>query len=134
QQSLSYMLSGRAIGESSGDSNNTMLTNMLLGFGLGQSENMISNIGEKLGFEDVNLDTTGQGDNTQLSLSGYVAPGVQLRYGVGVFDSVSEVAIRYELLPQLYIEAVSGLNNAIDIYYRFSVEGSENKKEKGNAQ
>ena len=128
QQSLAYMLTGRAIGESSGDSDNTMLTNMLVGFGLGQSENMISNLGEKLGFQDVNLDTTGQGENTQLSLSGYIAPGVQLRYGMPVFDSVSEVAIRYELLPQLYIEAVSGLNNAIDIYYRFSVEGSEDKK------
>ena len=130
QQSLSYMLTGRAFNEPSGDSQDTMITNMLLGFGLGQTENMVTNIGQKLGFKDVNLDTSGQGDNTQLSLTGYVAPGVQLRYGVGVFDSVSEVAIRYELLPQLYIEAVSGLNNAIDIYYRFSVEGSENKKVK----
>ena len=128
QQSLSYMLTGRGIGESSGESDNTMLTNMLLGFGLGKSENMVSNLGEKLGFRDVNLDTSGQGENTQLAVSGYVAPGVQLRYGVGVFDSVSEVALRYELLPQLYIEAVSGLNNAIDIYYRFSVEGEASNK------
>jgi translocation and assembly module TamB len=128
QQSLSYMLTGRGLGQSSGDSQETVLTNMLLGFGLGQSENMVSNIGEKLGFKDVNLDTSGQGDTTQLSVSGYVAPGVQLRYGIGVFDSLSEVAIRYELLPQLYIEAVSGLSNAIDIYYSFSIEGSQNNK------
>lgn len=128
QQSLSYMLTGRGLGQSSGDSQETMLTNMLLGFGLGQSENMVSNIGQKLGFKDVALDTSGQGDNTQLSVSGYVAPGVQLRYGVGVFESISEVAIRYELLPQLYIEAVSGLSNAIDIYYSFSIEGSQNLK------
>ncbi|MDP5040266.1 MAG: translocation/assembly module TamB domain-containing protein, partial [Paraglaciecola sp.] len=108
QQSLSYMLTGRGLGQSSGDSQDIILTNMLLGFGLGQSENMVTNIGQKLGFKDVALDTSGQGDGTQLSVSGYVAPGVQLRYGIGVFDSVSEVAIRYELLPQLYIEAVNG--------------------------
>jgi translocation and assembly module TamB len=128
QQSLSYMLTGRGLGESSGEGQDVILANMLLGFGLGKSENIVANIGQKLGFKDVNLDTSGQGSNTQLSLSGYVAPGVQLRYGVGVFDSVTQVAIRYELLPKLYIEAVSGLNNAIDIYYRFSVEGSHNKK------
>lgn len=128
QQSLSYMLTGRGLGSSSGDSQDTMLTNMLLSFGLGQSENLVSNIGQKLGFKDVSLDTSGQGDGTQLSVTGYVAPGVQLRYGVGVFDSVSEVAIRYQLMPQLYLEAVSGLSNAIDIYYSFSIEGSENKK------
>ena len=130
QQSLSYMLTGRGLGQSSGDSQDIILTNMLLGFGLGQSENMVTNIGQKLGFKDVALDTSGQGDGTQLSVSGYVAPGVQLRYGIGVFDSVSEVAIRYELLPQLYIEAVNGVGTAIDIYYSFSIEGSQNEKVK----
>ena len=128
QQILSYMLTGRGIGESSGDTQDTILTNALLSLGLGQSENLISKVGNKLGFEDVNLDTSGQGDSTQLSLTGTIAPGVQLRYGVGVFDSISEVAIRYELIPKLYIEAVSGVSNAIDIYYQFSIEGSQNKQ------
>jgi len=128
QQILSYMLTGRGMGESSGDSQDTILTNALLSLSLGQSENLISKVGNKLGFEDVNLDTSGQGDDTQLSLTGTIAPGVQLRYGVGVFDSISEVAIRYELIPKLYIEAVSGVSNAIDIYYQFSIEGSQNKR------
>lgn len=128
QQALSYILTGRGFGQSSGDSQDTVLTNALLSLGLGKSENLISKVGNKLGFEDVNIDTSGQGDNTQLSLSGTIAPGVQLRYGVGVFDSVSEVAIRYELLPKLYLEAVSGVSNAIDIYYQFSIEGSQNKQ------
>ena len=130
QQILSYMLTGRGLSESSGDSQDTILTNALLSLGLGQSENIISKVGNTLGFEDVSLDTSGQGDSTQLSLTGNVAPGVQLRYGVGVFDSISEVAIRYELLPKLYIEAVSGVSNAIDIYYQFSIEGSQNKRGK----
>lgn len=128
QQVLSYMLTGRGMGQSSGDTQDTILTNALLSLGLGQSENLISKVGNKLGFEDVNLDTLGQGDSTQLSLTGTIAPGVQLRYGVGVFDSISEVAIRYELIPRLYIEAVSGVSNAIDIYYQFSVEGSHNEQ------
>ncbi|MFT6991726.1 MAG: translocation and assembly module TamB [Paraglaciecola sp.] len=132
QQILSYMLTGRGLGESSGDTQDTILTNALLSLGLGQSENLISKVGHKLGFEDVNIDTSGQGDGTQLSLTGTIAPGVQLRYGVGVFDSISEVAIRYELIPKLYIEAVSGggVSNAIDIYYQFSIEGSQNERAK----
>jgi translocation and assembly module TamB len=128
QQILSYMLTGQGTGQSNGDSQDTILTNALLSLGLGQSENLISKVGNKLGFEDVNLDTSGQGEGTQLSLTGTIAPGVQLRYGVGVFGSISEVAIRYELIPRLYIEAVSGVSNAIDIYYQFSVEGNQNKQ------
>ena len=128
QQILSYMLTGRGLNESSGDSQDTILTNALLSLGLGQSENIISKVGNTLGFEDVSLDTSGQGDSTQLSLTGTVAPGVQLRYGVGVFDPISEVAIRYQLLPKLYIEAVSGASNAIDLYYQFSLDGSQKKQ------
>ena len=128
QQSLSYMITGRGIGESSDDSQDTVITNALLSIGLGQSENLVSKVGNKLGFEDVAFDTSGQGDETQLSLSGTIAPGLKLRYGVGVFDSVSEVAIRYELLPKLYLEAISGVSNAIDLYYEFSLEGSQNQK------
>jgi translocation and assembly module TamB len=129
QQTLSYILTGRGLGGTSGDSQDVMLRNALLSLGLGQSENLISKVGNKLGFEDVNLDTSGQGESTQLSLTGTIAPGVQLRYGVGVFDSISEVAIRYELLPKLYLEAVSGgVSTAIDIYYQFSIEGKQNKQ------
>jgi translocation and assembly module TamB len=128
QQILSYMLTGRGLGESSGDSHENILAYALLSLGLGQSENLISKVGDKLGFEDVNLDTSGQDGDTQLLLTGTIAPGVQLRYGVGVFDSISEVAIRYELIPKLYIEAVNGGTNTIDIYYQFSIEGSQNKR------
>jgi translocation and assembly module TamB len=125
---LSYMLTGSDLGESSGINQDTILANALLSLGVGRSENLISKVGNKFGFEDVNLDTSGQGGDTQLSLTGTIAPGVQIRYGVGVFDSISEVAIRYELMPKLYIEAVSGLSNAIDIYYQFSLEDSQNKR------
>jgi translocation and assembly module TamB len=38
-------------------------------------------------------------------------------YGIGVFDSVSEVSVHYQLLPQLYLEAVSGLNSTLDLIY-----------------
>ncbi len=119
-QSLSYILTGRGVGQSDSSKKDRVLAGALLSIGLGKSANLVSQVGNKLGIEDFNLDTSGKGDETQVSLRGNVGNGVELRYGVGVFDSVSEVAIRYELMPKLYIEAVSGLNNAIDIYYQFS--------------
>ncbi|MDN4500785.1 translocation/assembly module TamB domain-containing protein [Alteromonadaceae bacterium BrNp21-10] len=119
-QALSYLLRGQNLNQSGETSGDAMLANALIGFGLSKSGDNITHIGRKLGVEDLTLDTSGQGDGTKLSVSGYIAPGVQIRYGVGVFDSASEVALRYQLLPKLYIEAVSGLNNALDLYYQFS--------------
>lgn len=126
-EALSYLLRGQSIQDSNDTSGDAALANALIGFGLSKSENKVTRAGEKLGIEDLALSTTGQGEQTKLSVSGYVAPGVQLRYGVGVFDSASEVALRYQILPKLYLEAVSGLNNALDLYYQFS---SKTKKTK----
>ncbi|MBC3766000.1 translocation/assembly module TamB domain-containing protein [Neptunicella marina] len=129
-QALSYLLRGRGLNSANDQGQDAMLTTMLLGLGLSRSENLVGRVGHKLGVKDLTLDTSGQGDNTQLALTGYIAPGVQLRYGLGVFNSASEVALRYELTSSLYLEAVSGLNNALDLYYSFSVGEDEQDTEK----
>jgi translocation and assembly module TamB len=77
-------------------------------------------LGQKLGVKDLNLQTAGQGSDTQVQLSGQLAEGVKITYGIGVFDSVSEVSVHYQLLPKLYLEAVSGVNNTLDLYYQIT--------------
>lgn len=115
---LSYLLSGHGIGE--GDSSaDGMLTNMLLAKGLARGEGTVNKLGEAVGIKDVSLSSRGSGDETKVEITGYVAPGIQVRYSIGIFDSMSEVAVRYQLMPRLYIEATSGLNDALDILYKF---------------
>ena len=127
-EALSYLLRGTAINSTDESSSDGALASALIGFGLGKSENKVTNIGRKLGVEDLALNTSGTGDETKLSVSGYIAPGVQIRYGVGVFDSVSEVALRYQLLPKLYLEAVSSLNSELNLYYQFTLDDKEEPK------
>ncbi|WP_412971961.1 translocation/assembly module TamB domain-containing protein [Glaciecola sp. MF2-115] len=119
---LSYLISGAdnfgAGGESS--DSNTTLVNALVSYGVGRSENGIGSLGQKLGVKDLNIQTAGQGGDTQVQLSGQLAEGVKITYGIGVFDSVSEVSVHYQLLPQLYLEAVSGVNNTLDLYYQIT--------------
>ena len=50
--------------------------------------------------------------------SGYLAPNLSLRYGVGVFEPVNSLALRYELSKKLYLEAASGLASSLDIFYK----------------
>ena len=69
--------------------------------------------------KDLSLTASGTGDEQSVGVSGYIAPGVELSYGVGVFDSFSILSIRYEMFERFYIEASSGLEQAIDAYYEF---------------
>ncbi|WP_375057948.1 translocation/assembly module TamB domain-containing protein [Zobellella sp. DQSA1] len=117
-EQLSWLLRGRGMegGESDG---NALVQAMLLGAGVGQIGGIVTGLGEALGFQDVSVDTAGTGDSTEVSISAYVLPGLQIGYGVGVFSAIGELRLRYELLPRLYLQATSGLSQAIDLFYKF---------------
>jgi translocation and assembly module TamB len=120
---LSYLISGAVdfgAGAGGDGSDSNTLVNALVSFGVGRSENGIGSLGQKLGVKDLNLQTAGQGSDTQVQVSGQLAEGIKVTYGIGVFDSVSEVSVHYQLLPWLYIEAVSGVNNTFDLYYQIT--------------
>lgn len=117
QEALSYLLYGEGLYALGVNSN--MITSMLIGMGLAQSGQVVGKIGQAFGFLDLALDTQGIGASTQIVVSGYITPGLQVKYGVGIFDSLATLKLHYRLMPKLYIEAVSGLNQALDLLYRF---------------
>ncbi|MCV2884111.1 translocation/assembly module TamB domain-containing protein [Aestuariibacter sp. AA17] len=122
-QSLSYLLRGKPLSGQGTTNQDAMLTSMLIGFGLSKSENTLGKIAKGVGIDEFSVDTTGSGEDTKLALTGELADGMQISYGVGVFDSVNEVKLKYQFTPKLYLEAISGANNALDLYYQFTVQG-----------
>lgn len=117
-EQLSYLLRGKGLqtgGEDGG------FNGLLVAGAVSQANGVVSSIGESLGMSDVSLDTAGSGDNTQVTLSAYLLPGLQFQYGVGVFSPIAEFKLRYEVLPRLYLQAMSGVAQAVDIFYRFTL-------------
>ena len=117
QEALSYLLRGQGLGASGSDSD--ALTSALVGLGVAQSGQVVGKIGETFGVSNLALDTAGVGDSQQVQVSGYVLPGLQVKYGVGIFDSLATLTLRYRLMPKLYLEAVSGIDQALDVLYQF---------------
>lgn len=117
QEALSYLLRGQGLG-STGDEGDA-LTSALVGLGVAQSGQVVGKIGETFGVSNLALDTAGVGDSSQVVVSGYVLPGLQVKYGVGIFDSLATLTLRYRLMPKLYLEAVSGIDQALDVLYQF---------------
>jgi translocation and assembly module TamB len=116
QQALSYLTRGKSLDSSSESSS---MANMLIDIAAGQSDGLMSSIGEGVGIKDLSLSSSGSGDEQSVGVRGEVAPGIELSYGVGVFDSFSIFAIRYKLFEKFYIEASSGVDQAIDAYYEW---------------
>ena len=78
---------------------------------------------EKLpGISSVSLDTEGEGDETQVTISGYLGDRIFLKYGIGVFEPINEVTVRLYLMNQLWLESVTGLEKSLDLYYSFFID------------
>ncbi len=120
---LSYIIKGS--GFSNGDDSNDALMmgaalalgNQLGGGAMSEIGNTATNLIEKFGFNNVQLDTN---DDGQVAISGYIGEKLMVKYGVGVFNPGYELTVRYYLLSRLYLETVSGtLGQSLDIYYSF---------------
>ncbi len=116
EQALSYLVLGRPLGQSAGDSN--LLAQAALAMGLAGSKPLTNTVAGALGIENFQLDTEGSGVTTSVVASGELSERLSLRYGVGVFEPANTIALRYELTKRLYLEAASGLASSLDLFYR----------------
>ncbi|AOE80126.1 hypothetical protein A7318_16455 [Pseudomonas lurida] len=116
EQALSYLVLGRPL-SSTGEDNN-MLAQAALGLGLMGSAGVTSDLANKLGIQDFDLDTQGSGNNTAVVASGKITEKLSLRYGVGVFEPASTIALRYLLSKKVYLEVASGVASSLDIFYK----------------
>lgn len=127
QEALNALLSGRINEGSSSlsqtasfksDVNNTLAA-AGISLGLGGTRAFTNQIGRTFGLSGLALDAEGTGDDTQLSVTGYLTPDLYLRYGVGVFSNVNKLTLRYQMNKRLYLEASQSTERAIDFFYNW---------------
>lgn len=122
EEALSYLLTG-SLNSSEQDSRytNSAITT-LLGVGLSQSANVVSKIGELFKLQDINLTIEGLGDNTKVSVANIINSRLRLKYSYGIFNSLSEFVVRYRIFYNFYAQFISGVNNKLELIYRFEFD------------
>jgi len=116
QRALSYLIQGRDLEDAEGGNDMAVAA---LGMGISTTGSLVGDVGSVFGVDDLALGTSGSGDNAKVVVSGNLLPGISVRYGRGIFSAVSELTVRVRLLRNLYLEAVSSTDNALDFIYRF---------------
>ena len=127
QEALNALVTGRINEGSSGisqaegfksDVNNTIAA-AGISMGLGGTRALTNQIGRTFGLSGLALDAQGTGDDTQVSVTGYLTPDLFIRYGVGVFTPVNKLTLRYQMNKRGYLEASQSLERAIDVFYNW---------------
>lgn len=114
---ISYLLGSHAMISSYTDTN--VITSLLIGMSTSHVEKFINRIGKIVGVRNLTLNTQNVGTTPLVVLSGFIAPGLQIKYGIGIFDLSTTITMRYCLSSQFYLEATSGNYQALDLLYRF---------------
>jgi translocation and assembly module TamB len=116
-RAMHYLLTGRAP-DAAGNSD-LAVTSMLMQLGVAGASKFTGNVMQGFGIQDFQLATREVEGGTEVHLSGYLLPDLYLRYGVSTFDKVNTFRLRYRLRRSFYVEAVSGIENAVDFLYSF---------------
>lgn len=91
-----------------------------LSVGLSGTRNITNQIGRAVGLQSLTLSASGNGDDTNINVTGYITPDLYLRYGIGVFSAQSILSARYQLTRRVYVEATSSVENFVDVVYSWS--------------
>jgi len=119
---LSYLVTGRPPSAGSTTQSNNYMGQAAVALGVMGGEGIARDVAEKIGVSDFSLssDTTVEGKQL-VSVAGYISPKLYVRYGMGVFEPGNTVTLRYSVTPRLYLEAINGLQSALDLIYTFDI-------------
>ncbi|MEP3588245.1 MAG: translocation/assembly module TamB domain-containing protein [Marinobacter sp.] len=113
-EALSYVILGRP---PQGRGDEGQMSAAAISLGLTQTNELTQSIGDELGIKNLMLEAEGSGETASVVASGYITDDLSIRYGVGIFEPITTVALRYDLGRYFYLEAASGLAASLDIFY-----------------
>jgi len=117
---LSYLVRGRSL--DAGTENSTAAASFLVGFGVTNSMGLFDQIEKIPLISNIAVDTEGEGDKTQATVSGYLGNRVYLKYGIGVYEPINELTVRMYIFNRFWLEIVSGIEQSTDLYYSFDID------------
>lgn len=117
---LSYLVRGRSL--DAGTGNTAAAAGLLVGFGITNNIGLFEQIEKIPLINNLAVDTEGDGDKTQATVSGYLGNRVYLKYGIGVYEPINELTVRMYMFNRFWLEIVSGIEQSTDIYYSFDID------------
>jgi translocation and assembly module TamB len=114
---LSYLILGKPIEQASA-TDAALLASAATGIGLQNGAMIGDDIANTFGLDEFSI-TGDSKENAALTIGKYLSPKLYLSYGIGVFDSVSSVELRYQLSKIWSLKAESGTESGVDLLYTY---------------
>jgi translocation and assembly module TamB len=116
-EALAYLLTGRGLSGAS-SAEGTQLAGAAIALGLEQSEQVTRDIGSTLGLDELSVAGGEALEETSLVMGKRLAPGVYIRYALGLFGDEGRIELGYEVTDNVTVEVESGTGHGADVIYR----------------
>ncbi|MES9942161.1 MAG: translocation/assembly module TamB domain-containing protein [Candidatus Thiodiazotropha sp. 6PLUC2] len=111
---LTYILTGRPPGESSGQT-----VGLAAALKASGASNLASELGRRFGLEEFRLDTGSTLEEAAFVAGTYLSPKLYVQYINELSSSESKMRLRYDLTDRWQLEAETGKTQAGDFFYTF---------------
>lgn len=117
-EALTWLLTGRA---PSTDTINYRgeAASAALSLGIAQGSALLNQAGKQLGLKEFQLSAGGDGEETEVEVGTELNERVYVGYNRRVFSGEDSLMLRLRMTRRLVMEAVSGIESALDVYYTF---------------
>lgn len=115
---LAYLTLGHPISSASKGEAETM-AGAVNSAGLVGGNYLAGYLGRQFGLEEAGVDVGPNSQTPWLVVGKYLSPRLYVRYGVGVYEDVYSVLVRYKLSDHWQVQGIGGLNSGADIIYTF---------------
>ena len=121
-RALEYIVLGHPRGQGSPGQGNLM-DKAVSSLGLSGSNAVARAVGQGLGLSEARIETEGGMHEASFVAGSYLSPHLYVSYGIGLFDAISRLRMRYEVSPRFTLQAERGEDMGADFLY--SIEAGE---------
>ena len=114
---LHYIVTGRAPGEGSG-ADGSLLSRAASSLGLRGSNVLASSLGQGFGLDEARIESEDGFHEASFVAGTYLSPSLYVSYGIGLFDPISTLRLRYLLSKKWTVQAETGAETGADLLYR----------------
>ncbi len=116
-ESLAYLLTGAGLSEANEEQGSRILS-AAYSFGLARGEPLLQQLSDRLGLDEIRVDTGAGLEESSLILGKYLSPDLYLGYTQGLFDPDGAVLMRLKLSEHIEVETRSSDEQSVDLFYR----------------
>jgi len=121
-RAFQYLVLGHPLGQSSG-AQGSLASKAASSLGLRGGNLLARSLGRGAGLDQARIETKGDLQQASFVAGKYLSPKLYVTYGIGLFDPVSTLRLRYALSSKWTLQAEKGEASGADILYRVEAGG-----------